>query len=76
MLLFLIFHALTGCDTVSAFCGRGKKTAWNTVHGKFILKLPRKLETSKDQKFKMQKSHKRELDDVAKKTRKEVQEVG
>ena len=25
-----IFHALTGCDTVSAFCGRSKKTAWNT----------------------------------------------
>ena len=25
-----IFHAFTGCDTVSSFCGRGKKTAWNT----------------------------------------------
>ena len=25
-----VFHALTGCDTVSAFCGRGKKTGWNT----------------------------------------------
>ena len=24
------FHAFTGCDTVSLFCGRGKKTAWNT----------------------------------------------
>ena len=23
------FHALTGCDTVSAFFGRGKKTAWD-----------------------------------------------
>ena len=23
-----IFHALTGCDTVSSFAGRGKKTAW------------------------------------------------
>ena len=23
----LIFHALTGCDTVSAFGGRGKRTA-------------------------------------------------
>ena len=23
------FHAYTGCDTVSAFVGRGKKTAWN-----------------------------------------------
>ena len=26
----LLLHALTGCDTVSAFCGRGKKTTWNT----------------------------------------------
>ena len=24
------FHALTGCDTVSFFGGRGKKTAWDT----------------------------------------------
>jgi hypothetical protein len=23
-----LFHAFTGCDTVSFFCGRGKKTAW------------------------------------------------
>lgn len=25
-----IFHAITGCDTVSAFNGRGKKSAWQT----------------------------------------------
>ena len=25
----LLFHALTGCDTVSSFRGRGKKTAWS-----------------------------------------------
>ena len=25
----LAFHAFTGCDCVSAFYGRGKKTAWN-----------------------------------------------
>ena len=24
------FHAYSGCDTVSAFGGRGKKTAWQT----------------------------------------------
>ena len=24
-----MFHALTGCDTVSSFRGRGKKTAWS-----------------------------------------------
>ena len=26
----LAFHAFTGCDTVSFFAGRGKKTAWST----------------------------------------------
>lgn len=25
-----VFHAFTGCDTVSAFAGRGKRTAWET----------------------------------------------
>ena len=25
-----IFHALTGCDTVSSFVGHGKNTAWST----------------------------------------------
>ena len=25
-----VFHSFTGCDTVSAFGGRGKKSAWNT----------------------------------------------
>lgn len=25
-----LFHAITGCDTVSFFGGRGKKTAWDT----------------------------------------------
>ena len=25
-----MFHAFTGCDTVSSFFGRGKKTAWDT----------------------------------------------
>jgi len=25
-----VFHTFTGCDTVSAFGGRGKKSAWNT----------------------------------------------
>ena len=24
-----MFHAITGCDTVSSFAGRGKKTAWD-----------------------------------------------
>ena len=25
-----MFHAFTGCDTVSSFSGKGKKTAWET----------------------------------------------
>ena len=25
-----MFHALTGCDTVSSFVGHGKKKAWST----------------------------------------------
>ena len=25
-----MFHALTGCDTVSSFVGYGKKMAWNS----------------------------------------------
>ncbi|KAG0719155.1 hypothetical protein GWK47_051077 [Chionoecetes opilio] len=28
--LFPKFHAITGCDTVSAFVGHGKKSAWAT----------------------------------------------
>ena len=27
-----MFHALTGCDTVSIVAGHGKKTAWSTWH--------------------------------------------
>ncbi len=26
---FLFFHAMSGCDTVSAFSGIGKKSAWD-----------------------------------------------
>ena len=29
-LALLMFHAFTGCDIVSSFSGRGKKTAWET----------------------------------------------
>ena len=25
-----MFHAVTGCDTVSSFSAKGKKTAWKT----------------------------------------------
>jgi len=29
MLALPLFHAITGCDTVSHFLGRGNKTAWS-----------------------------------------------
>lgn len=29
-LALLVFHALTGCDTVSFFAGKSKKSAWDT----------------------------------------------
>ena len=40
-----MFHALTGCDTVSSFVGHGKKIAWSTWHAlpklkDALLKLP------------------------------------
>jgi len=38
-----MFHAFTGCDTVSLFCGKGKKIAWNTW--KVYLKLLRLLKS-------------------------------
>ena len=25
----MMFHAITGCDTVSSFRGKGKRTAWS-----------------------------------------------
>ena len=28
--LLPVFHAFTGCDTVTCFSGKGKKTAWIT----------------------------------------------
>ena len=39
-----VLHALTECDTLSAFSGRGKKTAWNTW--KFFPKSLKHLKTS------------------------------
>ena len=47
-----VFHALTGCDTVSFFSGRGKKTAWDvwnvfpklTPVLKLLLMLPEEID--------------------------------
>ena len=35
----LALHALTGCDTVSAFVGHGKKTAWTIWNSDTLLRL-------------------------------------
>lgn len=37
------FHALTGCDTTSAFFGKGKKTAWSAWQSLPELTLPLQL---------------------------------
>ncbi|KAJ8368254.1 hypothetical protein SKAU_G00082820 [Synaphobranchus kaupii] len=37
------FHALTGCDTTSAFFGKGKKTAWSVWQSLPELTLPLQL---------------------------------
>lgn len=34
------FHALTGCDTTSAFFGKGKRTAWSVWQSLSELTLP------------------------------------
>ena len=39
-----VFHALTGCDTVSAFSGRGK--IMHGIHGTFFPKSLKHLKTS------------------------------
>ena len=41
-----MFHEFTGCDTVSSFSGKGKKTAWETwnvfpvITNAFLMKQP------------------------------------
>ena len=40
------FHALTGCDTTSAFYGKGKKTAWSVWQSMPELTLPLQLLSS------------------------------
>ena len=37
------FHAITGCDTTSAFFGKGKKTAWAAWQSIPELTLPLEL---------------------------------
>ena len=38
-----IFHALTGCDTTSAFRGKGKKSAWQACRCRLMMKSLRHL---------------------------------
>lgn len=45
-----IFHAITGCDTVSFFAGRGKKTAWDVwISNDEVTAVFRHLITSPDE---------------------------
>ena len=41
----LMFHAFARCDIVSAFCGRGKKTAWNTSEEFPLMRTDMAMET-------------------------------
>ena len=45
------FHALTGCDSVSSFCGKGKKRHWDTVRQNTAQRKALKL-LGKDAKMK------------------------
>ena len=51
------FHALTGCDTTSAFFGKGKKTAWSVWQSLPELTLPLKLLSSPNPTVDMIRTH-------------------
>ena len=53
-----MFHALTGCDTVSSFVGLGKKTAWTTwnvlpqlTHSLSLSHAPREMQEDVVERF-------------------------
>jgi ABC-type transport system involved in cytochrome bd biosynthesis fused ATPase/permease subunit len=66
-----LFHAFTGCDTVSAFGGKGKKSAWeawnvypnltkaflDNMQGIQVIKSHEKSHGKKSQKKVTEKSH-------------------
>lgn len=51
------FHALTGCDTTSAFFGKGKKTAWSVWQSLPELTLPLLLLSCPDPSLEMITTH-------------------
>lgn len=51
------FHALTGCDTTSAFLGKGKKTAWSVWQSLPELTLPLQLLSCPNPTLEMIKTH-------------------
>ena len=56
------FHALTGCDTNSAFFGKGKKTAWSVWLSLPELTLPLRLLSSPNPTQEVIKTHKNVLE--------------
>eukprot|EP00745_Piridium_sociabile_P029609 TRINITY_DN48831_c1_g1_i4.p2 TRINITY_DN48831_c1_g1~~TRINITY_DN48831_c1_g1_i4.p2 ORF type:complete len:222 (-),score=27.38 TRINITY_DN48831_c1_g1_i4:119-784(-) len=51
------FHALTGCDTTSAFFGKGKKTAWSVWQSLPELTLPLQLLSCPNPSVEMVRTH-------------------
>ena len=51
------FHALTGCDTTSAFFGKGKKTAWSVWQSLPELTLPLQLLACPNPSVDMMRTH-------------------
>lgn len=51
------FHALTGCDTVSAFYGKGKKSAWSAWQSLPDVTLPLQLLSSFNPTLEMIERH-------------------
>lgn len=51
------FHALTGCDTTSAFFGKGKKTAWSVWQSMPEITLPLQLLSSPLPTIEMIRTH-------------------
>jgi hypothetical protein len=55
------FHAVTGCDTTSAFFGKGKKKAWSVWHSHPELTLPLQLLSRPNPTLDMIATHRRTL---------------
>ena len=56
------FHALSGCNTTSAFFGKGKKTAWSVWQSLSELILPLRLLSSPNPTVEIIRTHKNVLE--------------